>query len=535
MSRLKVDELEALEGEVVKPVADLLTLAEIDGLLEALRGSGKNVSSFGATGDGVADDTASIQAAVDSFDARGGSVVFPSGVFRITSPILINNSAVSFVGAGSSSSFIFADGCDALVINNSGLGDKERVVYTFLGFETNGNGDYVAIDYTGKEGSSLGAQLTVTYCAFSGVSNGTCWDYPIKMDDAKFSEVSSNFFRGNTSDQDVSSASVYINDSTDVKIVRNFCYWSNYGVRIEGFSEGITVSDSHFVPVNRGVSHRGTGNLVWVNNNHISANLVAVEIGNTGFPTVNHCQVNNNLIFKRTSSTNNFNGVASYSARNSIMGNEIMIPGGSSAGGSQNGIVLYADARMCRVVGNNLANMDTGILLQGDSDNNTVAANTYISCTNDLVANGTNVTSGKVDRSSLLYLISPFPVSDSTFTPILWNASERDPESLWGVADRSRLKVPSLAKKVKVSCNIAFEADSTGERLVEIRKNGSLAPVGLASERQNAVASSDCSLSTAIMNVNPGDYFQVYVRQTSGGSLDVQSVGKTWFSLEVVE
>ena len=44
-----------------------------------------NVTSLGAVGDGVADDTAAIQAAIDAaIKARGGHVYFPSGQYRVT-------------------------------------------------------------------------------------------------------------------------------------------------------------------------------------------------------------------------------------------------------------------------------------------------------------------------------------------------------------------------------------------------------------------------------------------------------------------
>lgn len=542
MSKIRVDQLEALESEVVKNVDELLIQGDLDALDQRLldvensvETVSANVKEFGAVGDGVANDTVAIQNAVDSFNNQGGRLTFPKGTYLITGPITITGKALTVVGEGSSSSIIYAQNCSSFTVNNSTLSDKERFTVAGLGFETSSDGLHTAIGYTGKPGSSLGAQLTVRYCAFTGRENNLAWNYPINMTDAKFSEISSNYFRGNTSDLTKTSASILVDNSTDVKISKNYFYWCNYGVRITGFSEGIEVEGSHFVPVNRGVSHKGTGNLVWVNDNHISANLVAVELGTTGVVSVNHCQVHNNLIFKRSTSTNNFVAIALFSKRHAVSGNEVLIPGGFSTGGTQNGIVLYSDSAMCRVVGNQLANMDTGIVVNSGSDNNTVVGNTFLSCNNNVITDGTNTNTGTLSASSLVYLSSDFSTSTSTLVAVPWSAEFRDSEGLWASSAPTRLTVPSKAQKVKLSANITFGANSSGERLVEIRKNGSAVATGLGRQRTVATGSSDINITTAILDVNPTDYFEVYVRQTSGGALAVSSSASTWFEIEIKE
>jgi parallel beta-helix repeat protein len=52
-----------------------------------------NVRDLGARGDGQADDTAAIQEAID----RGGSVVFPRGVYRVTAPVVVELDKTGFV------------------------------------------------------------------------------------------------------------------------------------------------------------------------------------------------------------------------------------------------------------------------------------------------------------------------------------------------------------------------------------------------------------------------------------------------------
>jgi hypothetical protein len=70
-----------------------------------------NVKDFGATGDGVTNDTVAVQAAIDSLSATGGTVFFPTGEYRIARNIGVNdrwgvkvvnsNIVLSGTGAGS--------------------------------------------------------------------------------------------------------------------------------------------------------------------------------------------------------------------------------------------------------------------------------------------------------------------------------------------------------------------------------------------------------------------------------------------------
>lgn len=60
-----------------------------------------SVADFGAVGDGVADDTAAIQAALDHVQTlKGGVVNIPTGTFKITSMLSVSVGAVVIRGAG---------------------------------------------------------------------------------------------------------------------------------------------------------------------------------------------------------------------------------------------------------------------------------------------------------------------------------------------------------------------------------------------------------------------------------------------------
>ena len=72
-----------------------------------VRAVSRSVRDFGAVGDGVADDTAALQAALDSLQP-GEALLIPQGRYRFTSTLTLNRHEVSILGQGSGS-VLFAD------------------------------------------------------------------------------------------------------------------------------------------------------------------------------------------------------------------------------------------------------------------------------------------------------------------------------------------------------------------------------------------------------------------------------------------
>lgn len=146
-----------------------------------------NVMQYGATGDGVADDTAEIQAAIDAVDdAGGGTVFFPAGTFLHTGITL--PSYVSLVGLNRDMTILKYSG-SSVAVQKSGTGITHGVQIRDLAIKgTDGSGgtglhldtfrrsvfENVTIDMfrnAGNTGQGITFDNQYGNCAFNHFSN----------------------------------------------------------------------------------------------------------------------------------------------------------------------------------------------------------------------------------------------------------------------------------------------------------------------------------------------------------------------------
>ena len=136
-----------------------------------------NVKDYGAIGDGTADDTSAIQAAISALPSQGGTVYLPAGTYKITSPLSLRGHML-FLGAGRKATTIKASGCSGMVWDG-GNGSPGHIfhasAYTILRDFTL-QGDYTA----NKDGIVL-THITdwslenVTICEFARYGLDLFW------------------------------------------------------------------------------------------------------------------------------------------------------------------------------------------------------------------------------------------------------------------------------------------------------------------------------------------------------------------------
>lgn len=127
----------------------------------------RNVRTFGAIGDGVADDTGAIGNAISSLPTVSGVLFFPPGTYKITSTRMLPAFAVAVKGCGDSSVLDISSGSFAAFTVPSGLASRQK--YSIEDLKILGGGDGVS---TPVGGALVGATLNNTFASAPSITGG---------------------------------------------------------------------------------------------------------------------------------------------------------------------------------------------------------------------------------------------------------------------------------------------------------------------------------------------------------------------------
>jgi hypothetical protein len=369
-----------------------------------------SVKDFGAVGDGVADDTAAIQSAVDSLPSSGGKIEFPKGIYTISSQITIaNKSNICLSGFGFSGSY------------NS----------TTYGATINATGSFTAFSFSNGVGCTVeNLQIKGAYCAiyFNGclgfrVLNCNLRENGIGLDVTGngVGIVQGNLVRNNTI-----VGLRFLASSGDTVVTENDIGGNPYGIYVASggmhihnnmvfYSNNVTGTGAGLIINAQDVNADSTISQCFITNNLFGRNDTAIKIQGDSLasPTVESVIISENRIHQADDGGSGFDPAFAYgygveinwakwiNVKNNtfagmrsfavsafqcesgvyVSGNDIRY--GSDATPANGHGVVFNDVQWGRVENNNfIGNTGTAVLMKCDlvsafTQNNMIRGNTF--------------------------------------------------------------------------------------------------------------------------------------------------------------
>lgn len=390
-----------------------------------IEGAPVNVLDYGAVGDGVTDDTAAIQAAVNAAQA----VFFPVGTYKLTTQIAISKStAFAIYGEGIGNSILLwtnsSGGFSIIMANN-----YDTVTMDGLSLRTKyvGGGTALAITYPVSP-SSIFVGARISNIEMRGSNNVTdYWTTGLRLVNGWNAQCYGLHIQGADNVPRGMLKAISMTNCYDVVI--NACYGTRgtYGIWVgDGADEGLNVSQCVFIDFETGMyfnsfeAQAGTA----IVNNHMNTEKFGIN-----FQAKQQCLISGNLIYKITGSTSSYVGIAlKYGNDCRVMNNYIRNTGLT---GGELGILLDNTGN-CIISGNHFTEFTSGsvgVQIGALSGGNLISNNlTYTP--------GTAVVNTGAGALKNNYVVNNFPTVVSTLTansatPSVGNA----PNSQWQTAN----------------------------------------------------------------------------------------------------
>ncbi len=138
-------------------------------------------------------------------------------------------------------------------------------------------------------------------------------------------------------------------------------------------------------------------------------------------------------------------------------------------------------------------------------------------------------------RGALVTLSTDVSVADGVVTTIAWASATYDTNSFFSGGAPSRLTVPSGVGAVRLASSLIMTANTSGDRLMRVLKNGGAFTGEIAVNTKAPTAAGGAVYGgTSPISVSSGDYFEITIQQNSGVTLSVLAQGRSWFSIEVL-
>jgi hypothetical protein len=299
-------------------------------------------TDWGAIGDGVTDDKAAIDLAITAIEAaNGGILYFPTGTYKVTDFLDINNTNIIILGDGNGQSIIKASTTNAVIdYDTDDIKDKFSIIGVDIQCTQAATG--TALDCVWP---STTTQLEYQNCIIRDVnvvpnrtdSATAYFSDAIKLSDAKNAIISNVFIRGN--DSNVANGNgITLQGQCDFNILNSVqIRYLNTAIDVKGTTQNLIISNSGIIICNDGVDFATTSGANYYFDNIQFGSLhnkcISVTSGTPTSMIVSDCKFS-----KSSSSTNDWRGIDGNYDTFSITGNSFEDNG--SASGTDYGVSI---------------------------------------------------------------------------------------------------------------------------------------------------------------------------------------------------
>ena len=498
-----------------------------------------SVKDFGAVGDGVTDDTAAIQAAINAAVA----VFVPAGTYKLSAALTFPNRACSFLGTGVGTSILrwaLSATTRGLQLVNSSSADQVNISDLALHTEGAGAGTAITATRTGEQvrgivQARVDLRMQLQNLEIKGTQGvaTTGWSVGVALVDCMHTTLTDIHvvgYRGEVSSAPVSPAAISItgaNSPTEIVISHCWAFSVQSAVFASGTVEGISCSLCNFINVNYGVNWTADRSEPLLS---FTASHVNAHVGNIKLTNVNQANISNNLFYKRGDSSIGGVGVQLINCLHPIVTGNTFV---NTSALAYDCVVCDSGTENALIYGNIFQVATTGVKFNAGTVRCWQYGNRTVNVSGGMLvdASASNIKSaGARAWSSVL---TPQAINNATFTVVQFDSPQRDTLGAYSAGSPSRLTVPVGVTLVDVSVGVVWGANLTGERRIEILRNGT--PLGQAA-KSIVLAANNTSAGVVALGVTAvaGDYFEVRVYQTSGGVLEVLPDRGTFFALRAV-
>lgn len=135
---------------------------------------------------------------------------------------------------------------------------------------------------------------------------------------------------------------------------------------------------------------------------------------------------------------------------------------------------------------------------------------------------------------ALLALSAEVTLTAGVNTTLDWAAGAYDTDGFFSAANPSRLTVPSGVNYVILRAQVRWDSTADDMRQALIFKNGSPAYAGYAYDIRLTDDADLSHLTTPVIPVSSGDYFEVVTKVESTSGNKILQSGSSWFSVQVM-